>query len=123
MRATYFALFSSSSTFLVIFQLLLENPSQVECLKNEDRAERLKTLQQVQIIFRHGERNPLGPTFPADLYNNESSWEDGWGALTKYLYFRHNLLYFTVLLSYILYIVKNICIVFMNVLQFTFELN
>ncbi|XP_066594251.1 lysosomal acid phosphatase-like isoform X2 [Prorops nasuta] len=39
------------------------------------------TLQQVILIFRHGDRNPT-ETYAKDPYRNYN-WPDGWGALTK----------------------------------------
>ncbi|XP_046737612.1 lysosomal acid phosphatase-like isoform X2 [Diprion similis] len=38
-------------------------------------------LQQVLIVFRHGDKNPA-QTYPNDPYS-KYEWPDGWGALTK----------------------------------------
>ncbi|KAK0157701.1 hypothetical protein PV328_011406 [Microctonus aethiopoides] len=43
--------------------------------------EHRNSLQQVAIIFRHGDRTPT-ETYPNDPYVNYT-WEDGWGSLTK----------------------------------------
>ncbi|XP_046475275.1 prostatic acid phosphatase-like isoform X2 [Neodiprion pinetum] len=40
-----------------------------------------RNLQQVLIVFRHGDKNPA-ETYPNDPYANHE-WPDGWGALTK----------------------------------------
>ncbi|CAG7733099.1 unnamed protein product, partial [Allacma fusca] len=40
------------------------------------------TLRLVQVIFRHGDRNPLDP-YPGFPHYNESYWPEGFGQLTK----------------------------------------
>ena len=40
------------------------------------------TLKFVQILFRHGDRNPNRPWGPQDP-NPESAWPQGWGQLTN----------------------------------------
>ncbi|CAG7726109.1 unnamed protein product [Allacma fusca] len=42
----------------------------------------LDTLEQVQIIFRHGLRSPEKP-YPGDPYNEDKFWPQGWGMLTN----------------------------------------
>ncbi|XP_012251290.2 lysosomal acid phosphatase isoform X2 [Athalia rosae] len=44
-------------------------------------AETVNNLQQVAIIFRHGDKNPT-ETYPNDPWA-DYDWPDGWGALTK----------------------------------------
>jgi len=47
-----------------------------------DNSESDLKLQLVQLLFRHGDRNPIDP-YPNDPYKNESFWPEGYGQLTK----------------------------------------
>lgn len=70
-----------SLVLYVIFFLGVRSQSQF-CNEN-----RISTLQQVIVVFRHGDRNPEG-TFPNDIYQ-EKDWPLGWGELIPNGTLRH----------------------------------
>ncbi|KAK0161279.1 hypothetical protein PV327_009766 [Microctonus hyperodae] len=68
------------STFIVtVFGILIG--SLIVSSTSIGGKEHRNSLQQVAIIFRHGDRTPT-ETYPNDPYINYT-WEDGWGSLTK----------------------------------------
>ncbi|KAK0089282.1 hypothetical protein PV326_004534 [Microctonus aethiopoides] len=68
------------SAFIVTIFGILMGSLIVSSTSIRDKEHR-NSLQQVAIIFRHGDRTPT-ETYPNDPYLNYT-WEDGWGSLTK----------------------------------------
>jgi hypothetical protein len=67
---------------IIIKVILLTLVLQQGVIAEEGIQANLTTLDQVQIIFRHGLRSPNKP-YPGDPYDDEKFWPQGWGMLTN----------------------------------------